>query len=75
MSSFSLLEAGRGKARYVSARGRLGMGVLTSDWRFRRSHSVQSMMSEIECGNLSTLRQTQESSRPMGPKVPGQKNL
>ena len=33
MSSFSLLEAGHGKARYVALRGRFRAGVLTSDWR------------------------------------------
>ncbi len=37
MPSFSLLDAGRGKARCVSSRGRFGMGVLICDWRFQRS--------------------------------------
>ena len=34
MLSFSLLETGHRKAKYMSLRERLGMGVLTGDWRF-----------------------------------------
>ena len=34
MPSFSLLDAGGWKARYVSSSWRLGSVVLTGDWRF-----------------------------------------
>jgi hypothetical protein len=37
MPNFSLLQAGRGKAKYVALRGRFRAGVLTGDWCFQRS--------------------------------------
>ena len=37
MPSFSLPEAGGGKASYVSSSARFRSGVLTGDWRFQRS--------------------------------------
>ena len=41
MPSFSLPEAGGGKASYVSSSARFRSGVLTSDWRFERSPVLQ----------------------------------
>jgi hypothetical protein len=41
MPSFSLPEAGGGKASYVSSSARFRSGVLTGDWRFERSPVLQ----------------------------------
>ena len=49
MPSFSLLEAGHGKAGYVALRGRFRAGVLTSDWRFRRSPVSQHFSISASC--------------------------
>eukprot|EP01043_Picozoa_sp_COSAG02_P050009 COSAG02_NODE_5087_length_4644_cov_7.739714_1_plen_114_part_00 len=62
MPSFSLLEAGRGKARYVSSRGRFGMSVLASNWRFWCSHASQPWEAVVAPRGIAA-QATRESSR------------